>query len=56
VNVQCYGLYIILEWAFSWALDKAICFSELEKDLALVHLNSCVEYCWHVTPIPTCMQ
>jgi hypothetical protein len=56
VNVQCYGLCIILEWAFSGALDKVVCFSELEKGLALVHLNSCVEYCWHVTPISTFMN
>jgi hypothetical protein len=44
VNVKCYGLCIILQWAFSWALDKAICFSELEKGLALVHLGSGVKY------------
>jgi hypothetical protein len=44
-NVQCYGICIILEWAFSCDLDKAVGFSELEKGLALVHLDSYVEYC-----------
>jgi hypothetical protein len=31
-------------------LDKAVTFSELQKELDLVHLDSCAEYCWHHTP------
>jgi hypothetical protein len=35
----------------SVALGKAICFPELEKGLLIIHLGSCLEYFWHVTPM-----